>query len=129
MKRWRLVVAIIGLLVVGMLGARHFTERARQATNVRHDASNFTNALKTGNERAVANYLALPKTDFEALDMALRTHAQALLRTDFDSAPVRFHTSDSTLFATFECVDQAELIFYTEDSGDVWRVAEIKPHQ
>jgi hypothetical protein len=129
MKLWRLAIAIIVPLVIGVLGARHYAERARQARNVRHDASYFKTALKTGNDRVVANYLALPKTDHATIDLALQAHAQALLRTDYDNAPVRFHANSSTVFATFECDDQTELTFYSEDSGDVWRVAEIKPRQ
>lgn len=128
MKRWIIALLLIVLLAVaGFFVARHFSERSRQTGNVRHAAQWFTDSLKIGNERAVANYLARPKMDWPILEQALRTHAQSLLKTDFDTAPVSFRTDGPTLFATFHCTSGAALTFYTEDGGDVWRVAELKP--
>jgi uncharacterized membrane protein len=127
MKRWIIsLLVVVALAIPAFFVARHFSERHRQTTNVRHDAQWFTTALKTGNERAASNYLARPKMDSTALEQALRTHAQSLLTTDFDTAPVRFRTEGSTLLATFQCSGQAALTFYTEDGGDIWRVAELK---
>lgn len=123
---------MFALLVVGVPAipgffvARHCSERQRQADNVRHSAQWFTTSLKIGNQRAASNYLARPRMDSTALEQALRTQAQSLLTTDFDTAPVRFHTDGSTLLATFQCSGQTELTFYTGDRGDVWRVAGLK---
>jgi hypothetical protein len=129
MKRWIIPLMIVTLLAAaGFFVARHLSERHRQEGNVRHDAHWFTDSIKIGNDRAVANYLARPKMDWPRLEQALRTHAQSLLTTDFDTAPVRFGTQGSTLFATFHCTGGAALTFYTEDGGDVWRVAELKAH-
>ena len=127
MKRWILALVVVGLLAVpGFFAARHLSERRRQTNNVRHDAQGFTTALKIGNERAAANYLARPKMDSATLEQALRTHAQSLLSTDFDAAPVTFRSDGAALLATFHCSGGAALTFYTEDSGDIWRVAELK---
>lgn len=127
MKRWIIALVVVALLAIpGFFVARNLSERRRQTINVRHDALWFTTALKTGNERAVANYLARPKMDSAALEQALRSHAQSLLSTDFDATPITFRSDGSTLSATFHCSGGAALTFYTEDGGDIWRVAELK---
>ncbi|MGV3661555.1 MAG: ATP-dependent Clp protease proteolytic subunit [Prosthecobacter sp.] len=128
MKRWKIALVVVGLLAIpAFFAARHFSERHRQTTNVRHDAQWFMSALRSGNERAVSNYLAQSKMAPTALVEALKTHSQALLTTDFETAPVTFRTEGSKLLATFHCSGQAALTFYTEDGGDVWRVAELIP--
>jgi hypothetical protein len=127
MKRWIVALIVVGLLSIpAFFVAVHFTERRRQTNNVRHHAQWFATALKTGNERAASNYLARPKMDFTALEKALYTHAKSMLTTDFDTAPVTFRSDGSTLLATFQCSGQAALTFYSEDGGDVWRIAELK---
>lgn len=127
MKRWMIALLVVGVLAVPTFFiARHITERHRQTNNVRHDAQWFTTALKTGNERAAANYLSRPKMDSTVLEQALRTHARSLITTDFDTAPVSFRKNGSMLLATFQCSGRTLLTFYTEDGGDVWRVADLK---
>lgn len=127
MKRWIIALAIVVLLAISaFFVASHFTERSRQTGNVRHDAQWFTISLKIGNERAVANYLARPKMEWPILEQALHTHAQSLLKTDFETVPVNFRADGPILFATFHCTGGAALTFYTEDGGDVWRIAELK---
>jgi len=125
MKRF-IIVSVVVLAIAGGFVARHLTNQNRQAGNVRHDAQWFIGSLRLGNERAVANYLSRSKMATAELEEAMEKHLQSLMSTDFGTAPVSFRSDGSTLLATFECEDQTQLTFFTEDGGDVWRVAEIR---
>jgi hypothetical protein len=125
----RLIITIVIVMATsGFFVALHFNERSRQAGNARHDAQWFMNSLKIGNQRAVANYLGRPKMDSADMEKAMLVHARSLIETDFVNAPLTFQTKGPTLFATFRCSGQVSLTFYTEDGGEIWRVAEIRSH-
>jgi hypothetical protein len=127
MKRlFRICIALIVLAIPSFFIARHYTDRARQARNVRHDAQWFVTSLKLGNERAAANYLAQPSMDSGSLDQALRIHARSLLLTNFETAPLQLRSQDSILVATFSCSDGAQLTFASADDGDMWRFHDLK---
>lgn len=127
MKRFT-IVSVIVLIVPSFFVARHFTERNRQAGNVRHDAQWFTDSIRVGNLRAVANYLSRPKVTTQEMEVAMGKHLESVMSTDFETAPISFRSDGSTLLATFECEDRTLLTFYTEDGGDIWRIAEIRSH-
>jgi hypothetical protein len=127
MKRWiKITIAVISVAVFGVLLAKHYSDRALQARNVRHDVQRFMMSLKLGNERAAANFLARPNMDSGAFDQALRAQARSLLSTNFETAPLQFRGEGPLLLATFSCADGAKLTFASADDGEMWRFYEIK---
>ena len=121
-----LVAGVIVLAVSSVFVVLHFVVRNRQAGNVRNDALWLMNSLRTGNQRAVATYLAHPKMSAADMEKGMLAYAQALIATDFENAPLTFRTEGAALFASFQCSEDVILTFYTEDGGDIWRVAEIQ---
>lgn len=122
-------IAAIAIAIATFFTGRHYSERARQARNVRHQVQWFVMSLGSGNERVVADYLAQPNMDPNTMGEMLRDHARSILQTDFDEVPLRLQADGPRLLATFSCPDGIQLRFASTDGGDVWRFYDIREHE